>query len=162
MHEEPSFQRDSMSTIGPKGPHLFRSYSISHPTSIAHITIPHSSIVMPPTPSASASPTSPPAMASPSQFPQPPSPQHTEAPQVRPMSELSAVVSDYDLEEVKSWTPKQVCAWMVALGFDRELVEKFERNDISGAILVDLKWEDLKEVCDNRVRLYIYKLLMWR
>ena len=62
------------------------------------------------------------------------------------MSELSAVVSDYGIDEVKSWSPKQVCSWMVALGFERELVEKFERNDISGAILVDLKWEDLKEV----------------
>jgi hypothetical protein len=27
------------------------------------------------------------------------------------------------------------------------MVEKFARNDITGAILIDLKWEDLKEVC---------------
>ncbi|KAG0639526.1 hypothetical protein HOY80DRAFT_886167 [Tuber brumale] len=147
VEPSPTYQRDSVSTIGPKGPHLFRSYSSSHATSITHITIPHSGIVMPPTPSASASPSSPPAAVSPSHFPAPPqTPHYPEAPQVRPMSELSAVVSDYEIDEVKSWSPKQVCAWMVALGFERELVEKFERNDISGAILVDLKWEDLKEL----------------
>lgn len=152
LNTPPSSSHDSISTIGPKGPHLFRSYSTSHPTSIAHITIPRLSIVMPPTPSASASPASPPALPSPSHFPQPPSaideslPYLFREPEVRPMSELSQVVSDYDIDEVKSWCPKQVCAWMSALGFEKELVDKFEKNDISGPILVDLKWEDLKEV----------------
>jgi hypothetical protein len=36
---------------------------------------------------------------------------------------------------------------MVALGFDTDLVEKFAKNDITGSILIDLKWDDLKEVC---------------
>lgn len=157
LNTPPSSSHDSMSTIGPKGPHLFRSYSTSHATSIAHINIPRLSIVMPPTPSASASPASPPALPSPSHLPQPPSaideslPYLFREPELRPMSELSQVVSDYDIDEVRSWSPKQVCAWMSALGFEKELVDKFERNDISGPILVDLKWEDLKEVCGRNL-----------
>lgn len=167
LNTPPASSHDSMSTIGPKGPHLFRSYSTSHATSIAHISIPRLSVVMPPTPSASASPASPPALPSPSHFPQPASaideslPYLFREPELRPMSELSQVVSDYDIDEVRSWSPKQVCAWMSALGFEKELVDKFERNDISGPILVDLKWEDLKEVCRrNLYREYVFRSLI--
>ncbi|RPB12779.1 hypothetical protein P167DRAFT_553365 [Morchella conica CCBAS932] len=152
LNTPPASSHDSICTIGPKGPHLFRSFSTSHQSSLPHITIPRLSVVMPPTPSASVSPASPPALPSPSQFQQPPSaideslPYLFREPELRPMSELSQVVSDYDIDEIRSWTPRQVCAWMTALGVERELVDKFERNDISGAILIDLKWEDLKEL----------------
>lgn len=36
--------------------------------------------------------------------------------------------------------------WMYNTGFEESVIEKFTSNDISGAILVDLKFEDLKEL----------------
>ncbi|KAJ5389758.1 uncharacterized protein N7496_000826 [Penicillium cataractarum] len=47
---------------------------------------------------------------------------------------------------IASWTPQDVVAWMQNLSFDSELVEKFFINDISGAILLELQSEDLKEL----------------
>lgn len=44
------------------------------------------------------------------------------------------------------WTPRQVARWMYKEGFEPGIVEKFEENDISGEILVTLKFEDLKEL----------------
>ena len=44
------------------------------------------------------------------------------------------------------WTPSQVANWMVACGFDQSLVEKFRVNDISGAVLKDLQFGNLKEL----------------
>ena len=46
----------------------------------------------------------------------------------------------------ESWTPSQVAGWMVACGFDQSLVEKFRVNDISGAVLKDLQFGNLKEL----------------
>jgi hypothetical protein len=67
---------------------------------------------------------------------------------------LIAAEDAFDIEEVRTWSPNQVCAWMAALGFEQEMVEKFAKNDISGAILIDLKWDDLKEVSDNYFNTY--------
>ncbi|KAF8454084.1 hypothetical protein BDZ91DRAFT_564727 [Kalaharituber pfeilii] len=66
---------------------------------------------------------------------------------IRPLSLLSeAVINDYDNLDIMDWTPQQVCAHFAAVGFGRDIVGKFAKNDISGQILVDLKWEDLKEL----------------
>ena len=46
----------------------------------------------------------------------------------------------------ESWTPSQVAHWMVTCGFDQSLVEKFRVNDISGAVLKDLQFGNLKEL----------------
>ena len=59
----------------------------------------------------------------------------------------AAVLFDYgDNTDISNWTPQQICSHLEAVGFDRSIVDKFAQNDISGQILVDLKWEDLKEV----------------
>lgn len=60
-----------------------------------------------------------------------------------PENLLSVPSDDLDL---RHWTPQQVADWMYASGFDDSVVEKFETNDISGAILMDLQFEDLKEL----------------
>lgn len=145
--------KEMQTTVGPRGPHLFRSSFSEYGTTPPPFGLPQG-IVMPPTPSASNASRSPveplspvamavePIMAAP---PTPPSDAQLIA-AARPKSVMSQVISEYDLEEVRSWTPAQVCVWMAELGFDRELVEKFGKNDITGAILVDLKWEDLKEL----------------
>ena len=45
-----------------------------------------------------------------------------------------------------AWTPKQVTEWMIDFGFEQSLIEKFRMHDISGAILEDLQFGDLKEL----------------
>lgn len=47
---------------------------------------------------------------------------------------------------LQAWTPRQVSDWMVGFGFEDSIVEKFCMHDISGAILKDLQFEDLKEL----------------
>ncbi|KAL4871360.1 hypothetical protein BDV12DRAFT_194425 [Aspergillus spectabilis] len=48
--------------------------------------------------------------------------------------------------DVANWSPTEVVHWMRKLGFDDTVTEKFFINDISGAILLELQVEDLKEL----------------
>ncbi|KAL8967162.1 MAG: hypothetical protein Q9197_005585 [Variospora fuerteventurae] len=45
-----------------------------------------------------------------------------------------------------AWTPKQVAGWMSDYGFEESIIDKFRMHDISGAILKDLQFGDLKEL----------------
>lgn len=47
---------------------------------------------------------------------------------------------------LQAWTPQQVGCWMTAAGLESSLVQKFRMHDISGAILKDLQFGDLKEL----------------
>ena len=47
---------------------------------------------------------------------------------------------------LQAWTPQQVGNWMTATGLEVSLVQKFRMHDISGAILKDLQFGDLKEL----------------
>ena len=47
---------------------------------------------------------------------------------------------------LQAWTPQQVAGWMTASGLESSLVHKFRMHDISGAILKDLQFGDLKEL----------------
>lgn len=67
-------------------------------------------------------------------------------PHARTISTLNNAVAQLDDSELQDWTPQQVAQWMYASGFDESVVEKFRNNDISGAILLDLQFEDLKEL----------------
>lgn len=64
----------------------------------------------------------------------------------RPLSSLTDAVEELNLNEVALWTPRQVARWMYDAGFEPSIVERFEDNDISGAILITLKFEDLREL----------------
>jgi hypothetical protein len=150
MEASPAFaakvKEITSTTVGPRGPHLFRSYSTSHATSIAHISIPPRGVVMPPTPTASDASHSP-SLLKLVDVPELTPPSDSEPIVLaRPRSDHPSIRSEYDLEEVRSWATNQVCAWMAALGFEDDLIQKFSNNDITGAILIDLKWDDLKEV----------------
>ena len=156
-------QMKEMTTQGPRGPHLFRSFSTSHAGKVATMPISPPPLSIPPTPvldSRSPSTRSPslrsPSLRSPSI--RSPSIRHSnrmsyassvddgeEIMIMRPQSECFQAPG-FDIEEVRGWATDQVCTWMAAL-FDQEMVDAFAQNDITGAILVDLKWEDLKEVC---------------
>ncbi|KAL8843512.1 MAG: hypothetical protein Q9170_000016 [Blastenia crenularia] len=45
-----------------------------------------------------------------------------------------------------AWSPKQVAGWMTDFGFEESIIDKFRMHDISGAILQDLQFGDLKEL----------------
>ncbi|RMZ89095.1 hypothetical protein DV736_g3685, partial [Chaetothyriales sp. CBS 134916] len=64
----------------------------------------------------------------------------------RPFTTLNQAVAELDESKVRSWTPRQVAGWMADAGFDHGVVEKFLIHDISGSVLLDLQFEDLKEL----------------
>jgi hypothetical protein len=125
---------------GPRGPHLFRTSSISSQNSAQHFQFELTLSPLTPAGEALKSPTEPPTAIQ----EKPPMPGILR--NDRPISALTEAISRLDPAEVHDWTPDQVADWMYENGFEEAIVEKFKVNDISGAILVDLKFEDLKEL----------------
>jgi Ni/Co efflux regulator RcnB len=117
---------------GPRGPHLFRASVDSSLTSDEQYTLAMSPMTPKPSEIQQA------ALDAP-QVPKIPY-QH------RHLSSLTNAVENLNLYEVASWSPAQVSRWMRDAGFEPAIVEKFEENDISGAILITLKFEDLREL----------------
>ncbi|CAG8978128.1 hypothetical protein HYALB_00000802 [Hymenoscyphus albidus] len=117
---------------GPRGPHLFRSSIDSSLGSDDQYVL----AMSPMTPRPSSTQRA--ALDAP-RVPQIPQ-QH------RHLSSLTGAVGHLNEREVASWTPTEVANWMADAGFDPSIVEKFEENDISGAILITLKFEDLREL----------------
>lgn len=64
----------------------------------------------------------------------------------RSLTSLNAAVAQLDETQVRSWSPKQVADWMAEAGFEPAIVEKFLIHDIYGSVLLDLQFEDLKEI----------------
>lgn len=164
-------------TIGPKGPHLFRSLSVCSTPSAAITRLASTADFVPPTPItpldvtfdipplhsamyenrrhtfqfSPISPITPQQQMHSLDMAQDLEKSFNPEKDVRPLSMLSeAVINDYDHLDILHWAPQQVCQHLSKVGFDRTIVEKFARNDISGQILIDLKWEDLKEVSAAR------------
>ncbi|KAJ6255838.1 hypothetical protein Dda_9448 [Drechslerella dactyloides] len=140
------------STVGPRGPHLFSSIFLQAHQSEEHL---EDDYLPPISPIRESSYSSPYSRRSPigSQhslhIPQPPPRQHLPIDidvNERPVSAMSMALEDMEGAELENWSPSQVCDWMRRLGFEDSLIYKFRQNDISGAILMQLKWEDLKEL----------------
>ncbi|RYP79623.1 hypothetical protein DL769_002862 [Monosporascus sp. CRB-8-3] len=51
-----------------------------------------------------------------------------------------------DTGNLALWSPEQVAQWMLNAGIELSVAEKFVENDINGAILITLKFEDLREL----------------
>lgn len=51
-----------------------------------------------------------------------------------------------DKATLAEWTPEKVAQWMLNSGIEITSSERFVENDITGAILITLKFEDLKEL----------------
>jgi hypothetical protein len=47
---------------------------------------------------------------------------------------------------IKSWSTQEVIDWMYDTGLDASLIESFAHHDINGTVLLDLEFEDLKEL----------------
>lgn len=135
------FHFDEKPIMGPNGPHLFRSSMSSEEMNTSYEV----DFMLAKTPTV--------AIFSPSvtiERKDTPLPGHEDlaspAPQSQELKSINAAVSALDESEVRSWSPPDVVRWMQESGFDDSVVEKFFINDISGAILLDLRSEDLKEL----------------
>jgi SAM domain (Sterile alpha motif)/PH domain len=53
---------------------------------------------------------------------------------------------EWDLDHPRSWSAAQVATWMYNCGIEHAVVEKFEFHDITGTVLLDLQFQDLKEL----------------
>jgi len=53
---------------------------------------------------------------------------------------------ELDWDDVHVWTTQQVSIWMCKSCIDYNIIEQFETNDINGAVLMDMQFEDLKEL----------------
>lgn len=104
---------------GPVGPHLFRSLSASSRELDIQVEW---------------SPVSP--------------EQYRAGPKVAKIKNLQQSLQTLAREDVplSAWTPEHVSAWMRTAGMAEEMVQKFRFHDISGAILKDLQFGDLKEL----------------
>jgi hypothetical protein len=61
-------------------------------------------------------------------------------------SSLTGAMHQVDPSEVRTWSARQVGSWMYGLGFEELVIEKFEAHDITGAVLLDMQFEDLREL----------------
>lgn len=59
---------------------------------------------------------------------------------------LDAVLQSPSLYSVERWTTEDVLNWMLESGLPHEVVDKFEKHDINGTILMELEFENLKEL----------------
>lgn len=117
--------------LGPRGPHLFRS-SISSVTSLEFQN------------ALSLSPITPKAPGHDAEFQLPISLDvDLETPRAGPFRFTSEKLDTADLVR---WSPEQIAQWMLNAGVELQFAEKFVENDINGAILITLKFEDLKEL----------------
>ena len=56
--------------------------------------------------------------------------------------------TDHELDtcDLPEWSPEMVAQWMFNAGIELPVAEKFVENDINGAILITLKFEDLRRL----------------
>ncbi|KAJ1331293.1 SAM domain (Sterile alpha motif) [Microdochium nivale] len=122
------FDMDPSVTIqGPRGPHLFRSST----SSSQNFDFPETLTLSPITPKA------------PNQGMYPLMAQH-----IQPAREsiYQFTLENLDAHDLSLWSPEQVAQWMLDAGVEFADALKFVENDINGAILITLKFEDLREL----------------
>ncbi|KAF2134277.1 SAM and PH domain-containing protein [Dothidotthia symphoricarpi CBS 119687] len=59
---------------------------------------------------------------------------------------IASAVAHLDNAEVRAWSSRDVATWMYQNGFENEVIDKFAVHDITGAVLLDLQFDDLKEL----------------
>lgn len=59
---------------------------------------------------------------------------------------IAFAVAHLDSNEVRAWSSAEVATWMSQNGFEDDVIDRFEAHDITGAILLDLQFDDLKEL----------------
>ncbi|KAJ4300907.1 hypothetical protein N0V90_002995 [Kalmusia sp. IMI 367209] len=114
---------------GPKGPHLFRSSQSSNDFDFALQLSPLFPKETPPRLQTSFREATP----------------ETVVPR-REYNNIAFAVAHLDSAEVRAWSSSEVATWMYQNGFDDDVIDRFEAHDITGAILLDLQFDDLKEL----------------
>ncbi|KAI5920074.1 hypothetical protein F4810DRAFT_703199 [Camillea tinctor] len=126
------FELDPLKPVeGPRGPHLFRS-STSSSTSTDYQEILSLSPITPKTARPYEAEVRYPLV-------------HDPLPRSR-TSPYQFTHEKLDPNELAVWSPQKVAQWMLDAGVERTIAEKFIENDINGAILITLKFEDLREL----------------
>ncbi|KAF9730801.1 PH domain-containing protein [Paraphaeosphaeria minitans] len=64
----------------------------------------------------------------------------------REYNNIASAVAHLDTTEVRAWTSQEVATWMYQNGFEDDIIDRFEAHDITGAVLLDLQFDDLKEL----------------
>ncbi|KAI2466619.1 hypothetical protein F4781DRAFT_445014 [Annulohypoxylon bovei var. microspora] len=129
------FDFDSAKPVeGPRGPHLFRASTTSSFNSFEY----QSTLTLSPITPKTARP-----LEADHRFPltyePPPPPRSRNSPFQFTHEKLAP-------GELSLWSPEKVAQWMLNAGIEVPVAEKFVENDINGAILITLKFEDLKEL----------------
>ncbi|ROW17993.1 hypothetical protein VPNG_00235 [Cytospora leucostoma] len=120
--------------VGPRGPHLFRS-SISSANSIEYQH------------ALSLSPMTPKVPSHDIEFQMPITlDMDLETPRAYRDGPFQFSSQELDTSSLAQWSPEMVAQWMLNAGVELQFAEKFVENDINGAILITLKFEDLKEL----------------
>lgn len=120
--------------LGPRGPHLFRS-SVSSVTSLEYQN------------ALSLSPITPKAPHGDAEFQLPISLDlDLQTPRAVPAGPFTFTSEALDTTNLAQWSPEKIAQWMLNAGVELPFAEKFVENDINGAILITLKFEDLKEL----------------
>ena len=138
--EKFNFQLDGQflptkSVEGPVGPHLFRMSQ--EPAKEADIYL---SMSPPASPEEARAP-----------FRSASRQQQRQQPQSQPQQPPAKQIERFDdaprtSVPLRTWSPQQVAEWMHSLGFERSIVDTFFINDIAGTTLIDLQYDDLKEL----------------
>lgn len=135
------FQFDDQPVEGPVGPHLFRSSMDSSEIKSLNVDL-----FLAKTPTSATTPLYRSASKLEPERRDTPFPDAQTQTQGTQITSLNQAVSELDESEVANWTPLDVVRWMQKAGFEDSIVEKFFINDISGSILLELQFEDLKEL----------------
>ncbi|KAH7328812.1 hypothetical protein B0I35DRAFT_27540 [Stachybotrys elegans] len=122
------FTLPSKQVEGPRGPHLFRG---STGTSLNEELILSLSPVTPKVPNGRIGPL----------LWQTPLPSA-----LRKSSPFQYSREELDRSKLASWTPEMVAQSMLNAGIETSMADRFIENDINGAILITLKFEDLREL----------------
>lgn len=122
--------------VGPRGPHLFRS-SVSSVTSLEFQNALSLSPITAKVPGQDADFSLPIKFEMDMDFPTPRAPRN---------GPLRFTSEKLDTTNLAQWSAEQVAQWMLNAGVELHFAETFIENDINGAILITLKFEDLKEL----------------
>ncbi|KAI0383687.1 hypothetical protein F5Y04DRAFT_19168 [Hypomontagnella monticulosa] len=117
---------------GPRGPHLFRAST----TSSNFLEFQEILSLSPITPKTAR------PLEADHRFPiayEPPPPRSRNSP-------FQFTHEKLDPSNLVDWSPEKVAQWMLNAGIEIPIAEKFVENDINGAILITLKFEDLREL----------------
>ncbi|KAL8370817.1 hypothetical protein RB595_000927 [Gaeumannomyces hyphopodioides] len=127
-------EADSLRQVeGPRGPHLFRSSSLSaHSAEFEHAL--------------SLSPITPKVPPQGTEYHLPVALELTPLPNKRRGSGPRFTDAELDTCDLADWSPEMVAQQMLNAGVEQQTAERFVENDITGAILMTLKFRDLSEL----------------